>query len=97
MPLYHFVTNDLPANTRASELDDQNTIAALRADAKWTGEDVSGGRGVTKEIVGRYIQYLCMTGFLKAPQGQGVPLPELELTKEQQEAQHQVGGRGATA
>jgi len=44
MPLYHFCVNDLPANTRAPELDDRNAIQILKADAEdWTGVDESAG------------------------------------------------------
>lgn len=94
MPLYHFVKNDLPANTRAIELDDSNAVKALKTDAEWTGEDRSGGSAVLEEIVGRYLSYLCLTGFLQKPIGKGKPLPELEVTEAQRAAQEHVGGRG---
>ncbi|OJJ79156.1 L-aminoadipate-semialdehyde dehydrogenase [Aspergillus glaucus CBS 516.65] len=45
MPLYHFVTSDLPSNTKAPELDDANAAAALRADAAWSGINASAGTG----------------------------------------------------
>lgn len=45
MPLYHFVTSDLPSNTKAPELDDANAVAALRADAAWSGINTSAGAG----------------------------------------------------
>ncbi|KAL9029007.1 MAG: hypothetical protein Q9196_002699, partial [Gyalolechia fulgens] len=32
LPLYHFVTGDLPSGTRAPELDDRNTLRALAAE-----------------------------------------------------------------
>lgn len=54
MPLFTFVANDLPSNTRAPELDDSNAEKSLYADAsKWTGEDVSAGAGVTKTEIGK--------------------------------------------
>lgn len=53
MPLFTFVANDLPSNTRAPELDDSNAEKSLYADAKWTGEDVSAGAGVTKNEIGK--------------------------------------------
>lgn len=84
MPLYHFVTGDLPATTIAPELDDANAVAALRADADWTGEDVSGGAAVMKETMGLYLSYLVAVGFLPAPEGgQGRLLPEVRLGEEQ--------------
>ena len=46
MPLFTFVVNDLPSDTRAPELDDSNAEKALYADLEWTGEDVSAGAGV---------------------------------------------------
>ena len=95
MPLYHFVTNDLPANTKASELDDRNAVSVLKADAEWTGEDLSGGSAVTKELVGRYLKYLVITNFLEPPpEGQGEKLPDIVLTESQKEAQAHFGGRG---
>ena len=36
LPLYHFVTTDLPADTRAPELDDRNAAEALKRDEGWT-------------------------------------------------------------
>ena len=44
MPLYHFCVNDLPATTRAPELDDRHAVQVLKADANnWTGVDESVG------------------------------------------------------
>ena len=96
MPLYHFVTGDLPQNTKAPELDDSNAATALRDDAQWTGEDVSKGSGVTEELVGVYLSYLVAIGFMPAPKGTGEAksLPPLHLSKEQLEALSKVGGRG---
>lgn len=95
MPLYHFVTGDLPAGTIAPELDDANAAAALRADATWTGEDVSGGAAVTEETMGLYLSYLVAVGFLPAPEsGKGMELPEVRLGEEQRSALGGVGGRG---
>ena len=94
MPLYHFVTNDLPANTRASELDDRNAVASLQADAKWTDSDVSAGSAVTKETIGKYLQYLVSTRFLEAPEGKGAPMPEIALPTGQKVANGAIGGRG---
>ena len=67
MPLYHFVTADLPSNTKAPELDDVHAAAALRADAAWSGVDVSAGAGVTEDLVGLYASYLVAIGFLPRP------------------------------
>ncbi|KAL4908200.1 hypothetical protein BDW74DRAFT_98235 [Aspergillus multicolor] len=98
MPLYHFVTADLPSNTKAPELDDVHAAASLRADAKWSGVDVSAGAGVTEELVGLYTSYLVSVGFLPAPTESGArPLPAVSITSDQREAMAGVGGRGGTA
>ena len=104
MPLFTFVANDLPSNTRAPELDDSNAEAALYADSEWTGEDVSAGSGVTKNTIGLYLSYLVATGFLPSPTlttaqdtGQAVKaLPKVMVTDVQKKALQGVGGRGGT-
>lgn len=96
MPLYHFATTDLPADTIAPEMSDVNAVAALKADAQFTGEDVSAGGFVDEDIMGRYLSYLVGIGFLKAPEGKGTKsLPQAVIGKEQKEALLKVGGRGA--
>ncbi|KAI9772817.1 MAG: large subunit of alpha-aminoadipate reductase [Candelina submexicana] len=94
MPLYHFVTADLPSSTKAPELDDSNTCASLLADAKWSGIDASAGSGVTEELMGIYLAYLVAMEFLPPPPegGKGKSLPRIELEEGQQ--QGKVGGRG---
>ncbi|CAG7949805.1 unnamed protein product [Penicillium olsonii] len=97
LPLYHFVTADLPSNTKAPELDDVNAAAALRADAAWSGVDASAGAGVTEELVGLYASYLVQTGFLPSPTIAGArPLPAVEISEEQKKTLLNVGGRGGT-
>ncbi|KAL4960453.1 L-aminoadipate-semialdehyde dehydrogenase [Aspergillus stella-maris] len=100
MPLYHFVTADLPSNTKAPELDDTHAAASLRADATWSGVDGSAGAGVTEELVGLYVSYLVNVGFLPGPSASGTaarPLPTATLTSDQREALAGVGGRGGAA
>ena len=100
MPLYHFVTADLPSNTKAPELDDAHAAAALRADAAWSGTDVSAGAGVTEELVGLYCAYLMATGFLPSPPSSASAarqLPNAQLTEDQKKALLNVGGRGGTS
>ena len=100
MPLFTFVANDLPSNTRAPDLDDRNAERALYEDAKWTGEDVSAGAGVTKREVGLYLAYLVETGFLPPPGEvvEGVKmLPAVKVREGQKEAIKRVGGRGGLA
>lgn len=98
MPLYHFVTADLPSNTKAPELDDTNAAAALLADAAWSGIDASAGAGVTEELVGLYASYLVQIGFLPAPTIAGArPLPTAQLSEEQRKTLLSIGGRGSAA
>ncbi|KAF4973586.1 hypothetical protein FZEAL_9287 [Fusarium zealandicum] len=97
MPLYHFCVNDLPANTRAPELDDRNTVKILKDDAEnWTGIDESSGYGVSRVDVGRFLRFLAETQFVTWPTGKGRPLPEVFLNKAQLEAVGAVGGRGGS-
>ncbi|OWP02426.1 L-aminoadipate-semialdehyde dehydrogenase large subunit [Marssonina coronariae] len=94
MPLYHFATTDLPANTIAPEMDDVNATAALKSDTQFTGEDLSAGGFVDESIMGRYLAYLVGIGFVGAP-GKGMALPEVGISEEQKAALLRVGGRGA--
>jgi L-aminoadipate-semialdehyde dehydrogenase len=96
MPLYHFATSDLPGDTIAPELSDENATAALKTDTDFTGEDVSAGGFVDEDIMGRYLAYLIGVGFLQAPNGKGKKsLLDAVIGKEQKEALLKVGGRGA--
>jgi L-aminoadipate-semialdehyde dehydrogenase len=66
-------------------------------------EQAYAGKGwvadkVTKELVGKYIAYLCEIGFIEKPvEGKGKPLPKIEISAEQREALAKIGGRGAVA
>lgn len=92
MPLFHFCMNDLPANTRAPELDDRNAVAVLKADAdRYTGVDESMGYGVSREDVGRYLKYLAEIKYIGLPSERGRPLPEIKADIASAKA---AGGRG---
>lgn len=96
MPLYHFATSNLPADTIAPEMSDLNPARALRADAAFTGEDLSAGSGPTMKIMGNYLAYLVSIGFLPKPDataGAELELPEMEIGEEQKAALLRVGGR----
>jgi L-aminoadipate-semialdehyde dehydrogenase len=98
MPLYHFCVNDLPATTRAPELDDRNAIKIMKLDAKnWTGVDESAGYGIGREDVGRYLRYLAEIKFVSWPTGKGRALPEVNLSAMQMQAVGAVGGRGGVS
>ena len=95
MPLFHFCINDLPATTRAPELDDRNAVAVLREDAeKWTGVDESAGYGISGEDVGRFLKYLVLTKFVSEPAGKGTALPDIAVDIAQMQSIGAVGGRG---
>lgn len=81
-PLLHFVLDNLPQDTKAPELDDQNAVKSLKTDTQYTGEDVSGGKGVQEDQISIYISYLVKIGFLPQPTGKGKKLPEVELDDE---------------
>lgn len=96
MPLYHFATTNLPADTIAPEMSDVNVGKALRADAAFTGEDLSAGSGPTINILGNYLAYLEAIGFLQKPSAEGdMKLPEMKISEDQKAALLRVGGRGA--
>uniref|UniRef100_A0A060TAU4 Alpha-aminoadipate reductase n=1 Tax=Blastobotrys adeninivorans TaxID=409370 RepID=A0A060TAU4_BLAAD len=95
--LLHFVLDDLPASTKAPELDDTNVRASLKADAEWTGEDLSAGRVIDIKQVGVYLSYLIAVGFLEKPSSQGSEsLPEISISKESLEKLAVAGGRTTT-
>jgi len=96
MPLYHFCMNDLPANTRAPEMDDRNAVKVLKLDAdRWTGVDESTGAGITREDVGRYLSYLAEIKFVAKPTGRGRPLPQMKADVLAALAVGGAGGRAA--
>ena len=93
--LYHMVTGDLPAATKAPNLDDRNATAALYQDEK-RSRKVAAPAGVTKEAVGVYLGYLVARGFMPAPPDSGTTLQVRTLPKAQAEALDKVGGRGGS-
>jgi L-aminoadipate-semialdehyde dehydrogenase len=98
MPLYHFCVNDLPATTRAPELDDRNAAKILKVDAEyWTGIDESAGYGISREDVGRFLRYLAETKFVNWPSDRGRALPDVNLSAAQLQAVGAVGGRGGAS
>lgn len=81
-PLLHFVLDNLPQDTRAPELNDENTVRSLKADIPFSGEDVSAGKGVVEPVLAIYLSYLVKIGFLPAPVENGQPLPRVEVSEE---------------
>lgn len=100
MPLYHFVTGDLPSGTKAPELDDTNTKAALKYDARWTGEDISTGIAMTPSLIKLYLEYLLEVDYLSYPRTNGEAngnAVAAERATAKREALKSIGGRGALA
>ena len=100
MPLYHFVTGDLPNDTKAPELDDSNAQAALAKDKAWTKQSMDGKSNIDESTIGKYLRYLVDTEFLKAPEGSASgaqALPPSTLRPGQREALRSLVGRGALA
>jgi L-2-aminoadipate reductase len=98
LPLYHFVTGDLPGDTKAPELDDKNAAEALKRDAAWTGQDWSTGGAVTESTVGVYLAYLVELAFMPRPDGVGdKKLPDLKVSEAVREGMKRVGGRRGVA
>lgn len=96
MPLFHFVVNDLPRNTRAPELDDRNAVAVLKRDAdRFTGLDDSAGSCVSREDVGRYLRYLAEIKYIGWPSGRGRQLPAIKV--DAASAREAAGGRGGAS
>ena len=95
MPLYHFCVTDLPATTRAAELDDRNAVKILKADAEhWTGIDESAGYGISRENVGKFLRYLAEIKFVSWPSRTGRALPEISISAAPLQAVGALGGRG---
>ena len=101
MPLYHFVTDDLPANTKAPELDDANAREALRLDAVRTGCTARDypPRKIREELIGKYLRFLVDVGFIPPPSeekgSKWKNLPISTMKEGQREALEQLTGRGA--
>ena len=95
MPLYHFVTRDLPEDTRAPELDDTNTSTALKLDLECNGNFTTYCSEIKEPLIGKYLRYLVDVEFLSPPTDkQAKPLPASTLSNEQRENLAKLAGRG---
>ena len=98
MPLFHMAMSNLPATTRAPELDDRNAVAVLKADAdSWTSVDDSAGEGITRDDIGRYLHFLADIEFMPRPTARGRDLPPIAKDVAQAYMQWGIGGRGRAA
>lgn len=93
--LFHMVTGDLPAATKAPNLDDKNAQRALKVDAEVSKQTFPSA--VTEEAVGAYLKFLIDRGFMPAPSGKGTPLPNVKLDEKQVAALKKIGGRGGAS
>ena len=92
--LFHMVTGDLVAATKAPQLDDRYARKVLEKDVQLSGRPLSD-RGVKTEAVGAYLSFLVERGFMAPPTAQGKkPLPKAIISLAQAEALSRVGGRG---
>ena len=94
LPLFDWVTADLPSETKSRDLDNTNAQAVLRAN----GVDEKDCQvKVTQETVGAYLAFMADIGFISPPKIEGVQnLPVIEISEEQKRALKMVGrgGRG---
>ncbi|KAK0386994.1 hypothetical protein NLU13_5308 [Sarocladium strictum] len=95
LPLFHFVTGDLPANTIAPEMDDSQATAALELYDKTANGAAVNSHAVNTRTIGVYLAYLVAVGFLPAPEGNGEEkLPEVDVNG-LKSANKTFGGRSA--
>ncbi|KAI0264679.1 alpha-aminoadipate reductase Lys1p [Gloeopeniophorella convolvens] len=74
-PLLHFVLDDLPTSTKSADLDDANMRALL------DGSEDKNNRTVTNILMGKYLAWLILAGFLPKPTLQGADaLPKIDQT-----------------
>ncbi|KAH6996128.1 aminoadipate reductase [Ilyonectria sp. MPI-CAGE-AT-0026] len=96
LPLFHFVTGDLPANTITPEMDDSQATAALELYDKGTNSSAPDKpHAVDMHTIDVYLAYLVAVGFLPAPVGNGgQELPEVDASR-LQAVKVTLGGRSA--
>ena len=90
LPLFDWVTADLPSDTKSRNLDDENAQAVLRAN----GVDEKDRQvKVTQETVGAYLAFMADIGFISPPKKiEGAQnLPVIEISEEQKRALKMVG------
>ncbi|KAF2725108.1 large subunit of alpha-aminoadipate reductase [Polychaeton citri CBS 116435] len=95
--LYHMVTGDMPAATKAPNLGDKNAQQCLKADSERS--PVQSSQGVSVDAIGAYIAFLIERDFMNAPPNPDAPskLPKIEISNVQMEALNRVGGRGGAS
>ena len=110
LPLFDWVTTDLPSDTKSRNLDDKNAQAVLSRANSGDGLRVNGdGKAetrveMTQEIVGAYLAFMVEIGFIPPPKEREgevgeikkLALPVVKMSEEQRRALKLVGkgGRG---
>ena len=95
LPLFDWVTADLPSDTKSRDLDNSNAQTVLRAD----GVDEKDRQvQVTQATVGAYLAFMAGIGFVRRPERAtgGIELPAVGIGEEQRRAL-KVVGRGSGA
>lgn len=94
LPLFDWVTDDLPRDTASHALDDTNAKRVLRADD--ASYDVDRRSRVTRETVGMYLGFMVAIGFIDPPMkgGKGRELPVVEIGEGQRVVLERVGRVG---
>ena len=93
LPLFDWVTADLPSDTNSRDLDNSNARAVLRAN----GFDEEHCQvEVTQETVGAYLAFMAEIGFIGRPEErkEAGKLPAIEIGEEQRQALKMVGRGG---
>lgn len=91
LPLFDWVTDNLPAETVSRVLDDRNARAVLRADD--ANYEMEKGSQVTQETLGMYLAFMASIGFIEPPPNTSF-LPKVDISEEQKEALKMVGRGG---
>lgn len=93
LPLFDWVTGDLPSDTKSRDLDNSNSQIVLRANGV-DGRDCQVK--VTQEVVGAYLAFMAEIGFIGRPEGakEGIHLPTIGIGETQREALKMVGRGG---
>lgn len=94
LPLFDWVTGDLPSETKSRSLSDTNAGAVLRADG--AGDDRSVSSKVTEETIAVYLAFMVAIKFIPAPtESEGRPLPRVNISEKQKKILGSGGvGRG---
>ena len=94
LPLFDWVTADLPSDTNSVNLEDENAQAILKADGF---QSMDSEVKVTQDIIGTYLAFMGKIAFIPPPleDGKGQHLPVVEIGEEQKEALKKVGRGGA--